>query len=79
VTFIIDLTLYFSLFRSGLSGQLLKRLKLTSEKIDSLVDGIRCIAKQEEPLDQVRDLRVSLSDDVCFLCNLAVVSDHFED
>lgn len=43
----------------GLSGQLLKRLKLTEQKIDSLVDGIRCIAKQAEPLGQV-DTRIYL-------------------
>lgn len=38
---------------SGLSGPLLKRLKLTEQKIDTLADGIRCIARQVEPLGQV--------------------------
>lgn len=38
---------------SKISLQMLKRLKLTSEKISTLVDGIRAIAAQEEPLGQV--------------------------
>lgn len=37
----------------GLSGQILKRLKLTNEKLRTLVEGIRSIAKQEEPLGKV--------------------------
>ncbi len=37
----------------GLTGQLLKRLKLTNEKLRTLVEGIRSIAKQEEPLGKV--------------------------
>ena len=32
------------------------RLKLTDQKLDSLIDGITSIAKQKEPLGQVRDI-----------------------
>jgi delta-1-pyrroline-5-carboxylate synthetase len=38
---------------SKISLQMLKRLKLTPEKISTLVDGIRAIAAQEEPLGLV--------------------------
>ena len=38
---------------SGLSGPSLYRLQLTSPKIQTLVDGIRSIARQEEPIGQV--------------------------
>jgi len=38
---------------AGLAGPLLYRLKLTSEKIKALVDGIRSIAAQSEPIGQV--------------------------
>ena len=37
----------------GLLGQLLKRLRLTPEKIDALVDGIKSIANQEEPIGKL--------------------------
>ena len=38
---------------SGLPSTTLSRLKLTSQKIKTLVDGIRSIAKQDEPIGEV--------------------------
>ena len=38
---------------SGLPGTTLSRLKLTSQKIKTLVEGIRSIAKQDEPIGEV--------------------------
>ena len=38
---------------AGLEGQLLKRLKLTPEKLRTLEEGIRSIAAQDEPLDRL--------------------------
>mmetsp|Transcript_13388 Transcript_13388/g.20133 ORF Transcript_13388/g.20133 Transcript_13388/m.20133 type:complete len:757 (+) Transcript_13388:137-2407(+) len=37
----------------GLNKQMLKRLKLTQQKLDALVDGIRSISQQGEPLGKV--------------------------
>ena len=42
---------------SGLPGTTLSRLKLTSQKIKTLVEGIRSIAKQEEPIGEVSGRR----------------------
>ena len=47
--------------KNGLTGASLKRLKLTSEKIKTLVDGIRSIAVQPEPIGQLL-LKTELSD-----------------
>lgn len=49
-----------TIFR-GLLGQLLKRLRLTPEKIDALVDGIKSIANQEEPIGKLLS-RTELAD-----------------
>jgi delta-1-pyrroline-5-carboxylate synthetase len=38
---------------SGVAKQLLNRLKLTDQKLDALVDGIRSIANQDEPLNKI--------------------------
>ena len=38
---------------SKLSVQLLSRLKLTKEKLTTLSEGVRAIAKQDDPIDKV--------------------------
>ena len=48
--FLISIT---SMTISGLPGTTLSRLKLTSQKIKTLVEGIRSIAKQDEPIGEV--------------------------
>ena len=48
--FLISIT---SMIISGLPGTTLSRLKLTSQKIKTLVKGIRSIAKQDEPIGEV--------------------------
>lgn len=48
--FLISIT---SMTSSGLPGTTLSRLKLTSQKIKTLVEGIRSIAKQDEPIGEV--------------------------
>ena len=40
--------------RNKLSLSLLGRLKLTAQKIQSIVEGIRSVAAQEDPIDKVR-------------------------
>eukprot|EP00602_Paraphysomonas_sp_CaronLab_P000444 CAMPEP_0185018868 /NCGR_PEP_ID=MMETSP1103-20130426/1548_1 /TAXON_ID=36769 /ORGANISM="Paraphysomonas bandaiensis, Strain Caron Lab Isolate" /LENGTH=719 /DNA_ID=CAMNT_0027548899 /DNA_START=78 /DNA_END=2234 /DNA_ORIENTATION=- len=45
----------------GISVQILKRLKLTKQKLDALVDGIRSISLQMEPLRKVLS-RTNISD-----------------
>lgn len=40
-------------FQDKISQQLLQRLKLKPQKIQQLADGIRSIARQEEPLRKV--------------------------
>jgi len=40
-------------FRSGLSGSLISRLKLTAEKLKGVVEGIRSLAEVEDPIGKV--------------------------
>jgi len=47
--------------KGGLNKQMLRRLKLTSQKMDALVDGIRSISEQGEPLGKILS-RVGVSD-----------------
>lgn len=47
--------------RNGLSGPALYRLKLTSQKIKTLVEGIKSIGLQEEPIGRLTD-RTELAD-----------------
>jgi hypothetical protein len=60
-------TLHHSTSSSGLSGPSLYRLKLTSQKIRTLVEGIRSIAKQEEPIGEVRETARQAQDASCLL------------
>jgi gamma-glutamyl phosphate reductase len=48
---------------AGLEGPALKRLKLTDEKIQALMDGIRAIAAQDEPIGRIL-ARTELSEDL---------------
>ena len=48
---------------NNLSNQLLNRLKLTNDKLDDLVKGIRSIALQKEPLQNIK-LRTEISKDL---------------
>jgi len=47
--------------KSGLAGPSLKRLSLTHEKLRTLVEGIRSIAEQEEPIGKL-EARTELAD-----------------
>jgi delta-1-pyrroline-5-carboxylate synthetase len=47
--------------RNGLARPALYRLKLTSQKIKTLVEGIKSIALQEEPIGRLTD-RTELAD-----------------
>ncbi len=46
------------LFYSKVSLPLINRLKLTREKLNALSAGIRSIALQEDPIDQVKQKNV---------------------
>ncbi len=43
-------------WQGKISQQLLQRLKLKPQKIQQLADGIRSIARQDEPLRKVSEL-----------------------
>eukprot|EP01038_Epipyxis_sp_PR26KG_P006792 gene6792-9305_t len=39
--------------KKGISNQLMKRLKLTNSKMDDIINGIRSVAAQTDPIDQI--------------------------
>ena len=53
---------------SGLSPSLLGRLKLTSAKLQTLAEGIRSIATQDEPIHKVDTIYCNLQCDVYNVC-----------